>query len=198
MVKVCSVLKFCEILTCTVWGLWILSTECKAGTESILIYKFNTKFNPLNCSLCGTTFHWPTCCNLNFEYRLGYCTHFSPCYHCCQNSIAIPYMSVAIWFLWVYQCQLERFFSLQSLAITYPDREVQGANMGPIWGRQDPGRPHVGPCFLLSEICSEKQKYIIVQKNKMNFFCVMDQYISIDLNWRYKNIYNVAISWQIK
>ena len=26
-----------------------------------------------------------------------------------------------------------------------PDSKVHGANMGPIWGRQNPGRPHVGP-----------------------------------------------------
>ena len=26
-----------------------------------------------------------------------------------------------------------------------PDSKVYGANMGPIWGRQDPGGPHVGP-----------------------------------------------------
>ena len=26
----------------------------------------------------------------------------------------------------------------------YPDGKVHGANMGPIWGRQDPGGPHVG------------------------------------------------------
>ena len=25
------------------------------------------------------------------------------------------------------------------------DSKVHGANMGPIWGRQDPGGPHVGP-----------------------------------------------------
>ena len=31
-----------------------------------------------------------------------------------------------------------------------PDSKVHGANMGPIWGRQDPGGPHVGPkfCYL--------------------------------------------------
>ena len=28
---------------------------------------------------------------------------------------------------------------------TYPDNKVHGDNMGPIWGRQDPGGPHVGP-----------------------------------------------------
>ena len=26
-----------------------------------------------------------------------------------------------------------------------PDSKVHGANMGPIWSRQDPGGPHVGP-----------------------------------------------------
>ena len=26
----------------------------------------------------------------------------------------------------------------------YPDGKVHGANMGPIWGRQDPGGPKVG------------------------------------------------------
>ena len=28
---------------------------------------------------------------------------------------------------------------------TIPDSKVHGANMGPIWGRQGPGGPHVGP-----------------------------------------------------
>ena len=28
---------------------------------------------------------------------------------------------------------------------TVPDSKVHGANMGAIWGRQDPGGPHVGP-----------------------------------------------------
>ena len=28
---------------------------------------------------------------------------------------------------------------------TYHDSKVHGANMGPIWVRQDPGGPHVGP-----------------------------------------------------
>ena len=26
-----------------------------------------------------------------------------------------------------------------------PDNKVHGANMGPIWGRQDPGGPHDSP-----------------------------------------------------
>ena len=30
----------------------------------------------------------------------------------------------------------------------YPDNKVHGANMGPIWGRQEPDGPHVGPMNL--------------------------------------------------
>ena len=29
--------------------------------------------------------------------------------------------------------------------VPFPDSKVRGANMGPIWGRQDPGGPQVGP-----------------------------------------------------
>ena len=31
------------------------------------------------------------------------------------------------------------------VVVNYPDSKVHGANMGPIWGRQDPGGPHGGP-----------------------------------------------------
>ena len=27
----------------------------------------------------------------------------------------------------------------------FPDSKAHGVNMGPIWGRQDPGGPHAGP-----------------------------------------------------
>ena len=30
----------------------------------------------------------------------------------------------------------------------HADSKVYGANMGPTWGRQDPGGPHVGPIYL--------------------------------------------------
>ena len=34
-----------------------------------------------------------------------------------------------------------------------PDSKVHGANMGPIWGRQDPGGPRVGPMnFAIWEV----------------------------------------------
>ena len=33
----------------------------------------------------------------------------------------------------------------EDMWLTGPDSMVNGANMGPIWGRQDPGGPHVVP-----------------------------------------------------
>ena len=35
---------------------------------------------------------------------------------------------------------METFFLVEN-----PDNKVHGVNMGLIWGRQDPGGPHVGP-----------------------------------------------------
>ena len=40
----------------------------------------------------------------------------------------------------------------RSTAKTIPDSKVHGANMGPIWGRQDPGGPHVGPMNFVREV----------------------------------------------
>ena len=34
---------------------------------------------------------------------------------------------------------------MASCYVDYPDSKVHWANMGPIWGRQDPSGPHVGP-----------------------------------------------------
>ena len=45
------------------------------------------------------------------------------------------------------------FISLQAVRLNYPDREFRGANMGPIWGRQDPGGPHVGPMNFAIWVC---------------------------------------------
>ena len=42
----------------------------------------------------------------------------------------------------------------------FPDSKVHGADMGSIWGRQDPGGPHAGPMnfailarLLLTDLC---------------------------------------------
>ena len=35
--------------------------------------------------------------------------------------------------------------SLFQVPNSFPGSKVHGANMGPTWGRQDPGGPHIGP-----------------------------------------------------
>ena len=40
-----------------------------------------------------------------------------------------------------------------------PDSKVHGANMGPIWGQQDPGGPHVGPMnFAIWDLTVKKYR----------------------------------------
>ena len=42
-------------------------------------------------------------------------------------------------------CMFAANSALQAQGSDDPDSKIHGANMGPIWGRQDPGGPHVGP-----------------------------------------------------
>ena len=34
---------------------------------------------------------------------------------------------------------------MYAISQSVPDSKVAGAIMGPIWGQQDPGGPHIGP-----------------------------------------------------
>ena len=38
---------------------------------------------------------------------------------------------------------------MATVSIGIPDSKVHGANMGPTWGQQDPGGPHVGHVNLV-------------------------------------------------
>ena len=45
-----------------------------------------------------------------------------------------------------------------------PESKVHGANMGPIWGRQDPGGPHVGPMdFAIRGVIMALDCYMIIE-----------------------------------
>ena len=46
-------------------------------------------------------------------------------------------------FLWIREEHTKKY--IVGLALYNPDSKVHVANMGPTWGRQDPGGPHVGP-----------------------------------------------------
>ena len=49
-----------------------------------------------------------------------------------------------------------------------PDSMVHGANMGPIWGRQDPGGPHVGPMNFA--IWDDTVKWVALYRYKNDIF----------------------------
>ena len=46
--------------------------------------------------------------------------------------------------MWCVQ-KLDSHSTYQGFIESVPDSKVHGANMGPFWGRQGPGGPHVGP-----------------------------------------------------
>ena len=57
--------------------------------------------------------------------------------------------------------QLHQFQRKHNFSFIYPEGDVHGANMGPIWGRQDPGGSHVGPMnFAIWDIVMHLQKVL--------------------------------------
>ena len=55
-----------------------------------------------------------------------------------------------------------------------PDSKVHGANMGPTWGWQDPGGPHVSPMDLAIWEITHKLTTCIVQANNKNIKALHD------------------------
>ena len=60
---------------------------------------------------------------------------------------------------------------------TNPDSKVHGASMGPIWGWQDPGGPHVGPMNL-----TIWEWHLFETGEYTNGPIPMDQYISLSFS----------------
>ena len=79
---------------------------------------------------------------------------------------------VSIW--WSMGCLCE--FYVYSI----PDSKVHGANMGPIWGRQDPDGTHVGPMnFVIWDVstylfqcCICKRIYIGLRCYRIRLYCM--------------------------
>ena len=59
-------------------------------------------------------------------------------------NLNLNYERIASWGV----CQLRTAYPR-----SYSDSKVHGANMGPIWGQQDPGGPHVGPVNFAIWVC---------------------------------------------
>ena len=68
----------------------------------------------------------------------------------------------------LYNAQLTYHYSgvfEASYEIDFPDSKVHGANMGRIWGQQDPGGPHVGPISIAIWVNKVFPSPIIEKKN---------------------------------
>ena len=75
---------------------------------------------------------------------------------------------------------------------TYPDSKVHWDNMRPIWGRQDPGGPHVGPMSLAIlyisitvGLCVVKWISYLCWIHMMYFLLVFIAYKPLSSNIRY-------------
>ena len=57
------------------------------------------------------------------------------------------------------------FFTGVGVFKIYSDSKIHGANMGPIWGRQDPGGPHAGPMNFANwvQYCDKKIVFELFQ-----------------------------------
>ena len=87
--------------------------------------------------------HWPCCYQIKtlsthkaIHSAAVFSTHGHP-HSSCTGWVFITYVPVRI----------NEFMGMRARyrKRTGPDSKVHGANMGPIWGWQDPGGPHVGP-----------------------------------------------------
>ena len=56
----------------------------------------------------------------------------------------------------------------------FPGNKVHVANMGPIWGRQDPGGPHVGPMNFAIWVPNACHIYILVSWNIQKDFVTVN------------------------
>ena len=61
------------------------------------------------------------------------------------------YASTVAW--WCHDMETLSSLLVFVRGIPIPDSKVHGANMGPIWGRQDPAGPHVGPMNFVIWYC---------------------------------------------
>ena len=61
---------------------------------------------------------------------------------------------------------------------TLPDSKVDGANMGPIWGRQGPGGPHTGPMnFAIWAVSNHACGLYVLQNIETSMFEVPVMYL---------------------
>ena len=93
-----------------------------------------------------------------------------------------------------------------AMACYFPDSMVHGANMGPIWGRQDPGGPHVDPMNFAIWVTLNIGHQWNAAREPDNWFCIVCTkksfiHLTITILWsrhQYLNYVKSPIdTWQI-
>ena len=69
------------------------------------------------------------------------------------------------------KCPENRALSWWQICHRCPDSKVPGTNMGPIWGRQDPGGPHVDPRNLAIWVAAPHVVVILVSSVLLLKYC---------------------------
>ena len=64
----------------------------------------------------------------------------------------------------------------------YPDSKVHESTMGPIWDRQDPGGPHVGPMNFAIWVCSESNSTTMKHINNESENVIESYAVHCDIN----------------
>ena len=89
----------------------------------------------------------------------------------------------------------------------YPDSKVHGANMGPIWVRQDPGGPLVGSMNLANRVHMSKD--LMLQNQKHAPYCIfthlpLDKMAAISqrtfsnaFSWMKRFVYRFKFQWSL-
>ena len=75
----------------------------------------------------------------------------------------------------------------------FPNCKVYGANMGPTWGRQDPGGPHVGPINLAIWVNLLRYDFCGFVQLWHRWLSIRLQYLQYVSKWRY---YSLALNHQ--
>ena len=92
-----------------------------------------------------------------------------------------------------------------SKLVSIPDSKVHGTNMGPIWGQQDPGGPHVGPMnFAIWDHCTCHwprvvwcQVRYIAEKVWVPYMCMTAMLMVVNVHYRSQLFYQLQKSISI-
>ena len=97
--------------------------------------------------------------------------------HSLSNLHTILLCLVLVWLYHTFITYSRDVFAFAPVPVNTPDSNVYGANMGPIWGRQDPGGPHAGPMNFaiwdtLKDICKTDRHRTINARHKSRTICM--------------------------